>query len=583
VNLLRYFHTLRHLKPVQFYGRLWSRLYRPRPDNHPAPPLRRPTGTWQPPPQRPSAWMGPNTFCFLNETHTLASATDWNNPAWDKLWLYNLHYFDDLNAEGAAHRADAHRALIQRWIADNPPGHGNGWEPYPLSLRIVNWIQWALSGHALAPDALHSLAIQARYLSRRLEYHLLGNHLFANAEALVYAGLFFVGAEAEQWLHRGLQILAREIPEQILNDGGHFERSPMYHAIILNDLLALLNLAQVYPEPATTAQRAQWQEAAQRMLHWLAVMTHPDGDIAFFNDAALAIAPTWAQLADTAQRVGLFHAPHPSPLTLSIHLPPLEKEGRGGFRTGDGAKIPPNPPLLKGGTERLPLTHLPESGYIRWQSGVALALLDVAPIGPDYLPGHAHADTLSFELSLFGQRLLVNSGTSSYGVGPQRQHQRSTAAHNTVVVDGQDSSEVWSGFRVARRAYPRDLQIYPAATETIIIASHDGYQRLPGRVMHQRQWTLRANALTITDHLTGCFREAIAYYHFHPAVTVSQADPGPAGIVRLAGGETVHWRIEDGRGELCATTYHPRFGVSQPNACLRLRNVGSTSRITLTW
>ncbi|MFZ1827875.1 MAG: alginate lyase family protein [Candidatus Competibacteraceae bacterium] len=542
MNLLRYFYTLRHLKPVQFYSRLWFRLYRPRPDNHPAPPLRRPTGAWQPPPQRQSCWVDPNTFCFLNETHTFANATDWNNPAWDKLWLYNLHYFDDLNAEGTEHRTDLHRALIHRWIADNPPGHGNGWESYPLSLRIVNWIQWALSGHELEPAVLHSLAIQVRYLSRRLEYHLLGNHLFANAKALVYAGLFFVGNEAEQWLHRGLRILAREVPEQILNDGGHFERSPMYHAIILNDLLDMLKLTRVCPERVAIGQLAQWQEAAHRMLSWLEVMTHPDGDSAFFNDTALAIAPTWAQLADYAQRVGLSHAPHPSPLT-----------------------------------------HLPESGYIRWQSGAALALLDVALIGPDYLPGHAHADTLSFELSLFGQRLLVNSGTSSYGVGPQRQRQRSTAAHNTMVIDGQDSSEVWGGFRVARRAYPRDLQIYPAATETIIIASHDGYQRLPGRVTHQRQWTFRANSLTITDHLTGCFREAIAYYHFHPAVTVNQADHGSFGAARLSSGETVRWRIEDARGELCATTYHPRFGVSQPNSCLTLRSAGSTSRITFTW
>ena len=84
-----------------------------------------------------------------------------------------------------------------------------------------------------------------------------------------------------------------------------------------------------------------------------------------------------------------------------------------------------------------------------------MALLDVAPVGPDYLPGHAHADTLSFELSLFGQRVLVNSGTSQYEAGPERSRQRGTAAHNTVIVDGHDSSEVWAGFRVARRASSR--------------------------------------------------------------------------------------------------------------------------------
>ena len=97
--------------------------------------------------------------------------------------------------------------------------------------------------------------------------------------------------------------------------------------------------------------------------------------------------------------------------------------------------------------------------------GEAVLLIDVAPIGPDYLPGHAHADTLSYELSLYGKRVLVNSGTSRYGSGPKRDWERSTAAHNTVEVDGQSSSETWSGFRVARRAYPFDVLVEQKGVE----------------------------------------------------------------------------------------------------------------------
>ena len=82
--------------------------------------------------------VGEYSFCLLNETHKLANADDWNNNQWTKLWLYNLHYFDDLNAEDAKQRVDWHKALIQRWIDENPPAVGNGWEPYPSSLRIVN-------------------------------------------------------------------------------------------------------------------------------------------------------------------------------------------------------------------------------------------------------------------------------------------------------------------------------------------------------------------------------------------------------------------------------------------------------------
>ena len=86
-----------------------------------------------------------------------------------------------------------------------------------------------------------------------------------------------------------------------------------------------------------------------------------------------------------------------------------------------------------------------------------LLVCDVAPIGPDHLPAHAHADTLSFELSFKGRRVFVNSGTSEYGLSAERQRQRGTAAHNTLVLDEENSSEVWAGFRVARRARARLL------------------------------------------------------------------------------------------------------------------------------
>nr|AIA14495.1 Unknown Function [uncultured bacterium] len=172
--------------------------------------------------------LSPTRFRFLNAEREVLTQADWNAAGVDKLWLYNLHYFDDLNAADAGARSAWHRASIEKWIAENPPDTGNGWEPYTLSLRIVNWIKWALAGNALTPTALHSLAVQCRYLSRRLEYHLLGNHLFANAKALVFAGLFFEGPEADAWLRTGLDILRREVPEQVLPDGGHFERSPMY-------------------------------------------------------------------------------------------------------------------------------------------------------------------------------------------------------------------------------------------------------------------------------------------------------------------------------------------------------------------
>ncbi|WP_413889037.1 heparinase II/III family protein [Candidatus Aalborgicola defluviihabitans] len=163
----------------------------------------------------------------------------------------------------------------------------------------------ALAGNALPEPCARSLVLQARWLHKRLEWHLLGNHLFANAKALVFAGLFFEGPEAQQWLTTGLRIIARELPEQVLSDGGNFERSPMYHAIFLEDLLDLVNAANVWTGQVDAALAESWRNVAGSMLVWLQGMAHPDGKIALFNDAAFGVAPTTQELTAYARRLAL--------------------------------------------------------------------------------------------------------------------------------------------------------------------------------------------------------------------------------------------------------------------------------------
>jgi hypothetical protein len=147
-----YFHTLRYSRPIQIYGRLWHKFYRPKADLRPSPDTRPLSAAWTSPARKPQSFFSPDKFKFLNEEHDISSPSDWNRGDWPKLWLYNLHYFDDLNAEGASARHDQHDSLLRRWIAENPPGRGNGWEPYPTSLRIVNWIKWALSNNGMQPE-----------------------------------------------------------------------------------------------------------------------------------------------------------------------------------------------------------------------------------------------------------------------------------------------------------------------------------------------------------------------------------------------------------------------------------------------
>ncbi|NUL58768.1 hypothetical protein GJ612_24855, partial [Escherichia coli] len=133
-------------------------------------------------------------------------------------------------------------------------------------------------------------------LSQMLEFHLFGNHLFANAKALIFAGVFFSGKQAEYYLELGLNILDKELNEQILSDGGHFERSPMYHNIILNDILDLCNLAQVYEIVHLRKRLNIWTAKIYKMLEFSSAMSHPDGNISFFNDSTFGISPTHSQL-----------------------------------------------------------------------------------------------------------------------------------------------------------------------------------------------------------------------------------------------------------------------------------------------
>jgi len=501
---------------------------------------------------------GPERFLFLNEEGGLDET--WNPPNRSRLWVYNLHYFDDLNAREAQQRNEWHGSLIRRWIPGNPPGKGTGWEPYPTSLRIVNWTKWALAGNVLPREALESLAVQTRFLNRRLEYHLLGNHLFANAKALIFAGHFFEGQEADIWAKRGVGILERELHEQILTDGGHFELSPMYHSIILEDLLDLINISECYS--TTSFSHLHITDFAQRMLAWLRAMCHPDDGIALFNDAAFGTAPQPDELFTYAEKLDIC-----DPSLASTVQSSLKKSGVDTISSGNAT-----------------ITHLIDSGYIRVDNGPMTAILDVGRIGPDHLPGHAHADTLSFELSLFGRRVIVDSGTSGYDEGPERLEQRSTGAHNTVVVNGENSSQVWGSFRVGRRARTFGLAIKKDSEDSLVIrCAHDGYVRLSGKPIHWREWRFNANSLTIIDSIQGNCISALGRFYFHPDRKVITEDAGLQGEIRFSHDTIMTWRILKGHGKVSDAHFYPEFGLSRPNLCLELSLSDMNSQIIFEW
>lgn len=535
-DVRRVLSTAKHLRLGQIGHRLLLPLRRPHVEPDPPPPPRRQIRPLLSPADRAPTMTGPTSVTFLGQAGRLDQALCWNDPSRDKLWLYHCHYFEDLIAGSSNQRQSWHEELIARWITDNPPGMGNGWEPYPLSLRISNWVLWAGLGHELRPAWRHSLAIQVRWLRRSIEWHLLANHVLANAKALVLAGCWAGGDEGDRWLQEGLDLLRRQVADQILPDGGHIERSPMYHAQVLNDLLDACNGLQ-----AIGLGLPEWLTVAvSNMGSWLMAMLHPDGDIALFNDAAFGMAPSPDALSAYASRLGMAWP-----------------------TTDTGSRW---------------LSH---SGYVRMRCGEAVVFCDVAPLGPDWQPAHGHADSLTWEASLGQHRMVVDPGTSLYGPGTsERLRQRGTGAHNTVMVDGTDSSEVWGGFRVARRARVRHVTV--ADDGLTVTAEHDGYR---GRgVIHRRTWHLGEGNLSIEDNLMGRGQHAWSSgILLAPAVQVASCNRGRAEMT-LAG-----QRIQVAASQnftVNAATYHPAFGASMETQRLCHADAGplpTIMNISLSW
>ena len=544
-QIIRLFRTISYLKASQIYMRIFFKLISIRPELSPAPELSRQVSVLVALGKKPASMTESGEFRFLNCTAALADV-GWNSPEVSDLWRYNLHYFDDLNSVSGSERSLLHHDLIARWIEDNPASTRVGWHPYPISIRMTNWIKWDLTTGNMESVAIHSLAIQARYLMKRVEWHLLGNHILTNAKALTVAGLYFDGPEADSWLEKGLGILDLQIDEQILKDGGHFELSPMYHALVLEDILDIINISRVFSSRTTKCLNAilkKLDKLIPLMFSWLNTMTHPDGDTSFFNDSVSGIALINSELVSYAERLGY--------------------------------KISKNVSNFH---------HLAESGFFRASVGDFTLIADIGQIGPNYIPGHAHADSLSFELSILKQRVIVNSGIFEYALGPERLRQRSTKSHSTVEIENQSSSEIWGSFRVGRRAQTTHQQSKINADGVLVAAEHNGYYHLKNRVIHRREWQLNMMSLEVEDTVIGIGRleHIVVRYFLSPKLTPRWVTNGNLNLIDEQQNVILEISTEGGVLGFENTEWYPEFGLSVPNYCLTIKTNGKLPIITST-
>jgi uncharacterized heparinase superfamily protein len=424
--------------------------------------------------------LGRGEFRHLNRTVQVGR----ESPEWglgrvdsDRLWINTLHYHYwayDLAEQASEDFGGPARQLLEHYLSDwitrcgqEAPGALHlAWNSYVIATRLTWWIRaWLLlrergveMSAAFRDKFLAGAWRQAGYLNTHIEWDLRANHVLRDAAGLAWAGRFFGHDAARPWLDTAARIAVSQAREQVLPDGGHFERSPMYHLHAMEDMLSL---ALLLPDrEAAAAAAAAWQ----KMAGFLVWVSHPDGGIPLLNDSML-------------------HEACEPEAMLSLH-------------STIGAPSVPKP----GSPGKL----FPDTGIVVWRLRPWTVFFDVGRVGPDYQPGHAHADTLSLECSHNGARFIVDPGVYCYDNDDRRRYDRSTAAHNTVCIDGRDSSEVWHIFRVGRRARPRAVAAEFGSGRMNASASHDGYDHLPGRPRHERGLSISdQGVLSLRDTVRG--------------------------------------------------------------------------------
>ncbi|MGY8908604.1 MAG: heparinase II/III family protein, partial [Flavobacteriales bacterium] len=210
------------------------------------------------------------------------------------------------------------------------------------------------------------------------------------------------------------------------------------------------------------------EKVALKMLSWLKEVTFNNGDIPMVNDSSYGIAPKTKELLNFGNQLGL----KPLPIKLS------------------------------------------DSGYRMFKRNNFELFVDVGNVGPSYQPAHAHSDTFNFTLYVNKQPILVDTGVSTYEKNELRQTERSTSSHNTVQVGNIEQTQVWGGFRVAKRATINNL----IESENSVEASHTGYKDI--NLIHSRSFVLNENYVIIKDNVTGTSEyDRKAYFHLHPKIT----------------------------------------------------------------
>jgi uncharacterized heparinase superfamily protein len=473
---------------------------------------------------------------FLNEERRVGIPPDWRlteHDDVDNLWHFHLHSHEFLlDLEAAAYQTgdttlfEIIWSIVRHWIEENPPhvasARNDAWHPFCISQRLSVWVllwQTETVPSSLRTKVLESIVVQVSELERNLEVDLGGNHLLENARALGVVGAFFAGKKADTWLALCLRILKRELPRQILRHGEHFERSPMYHCHVLDALLDLKDVAHVESSGVALTCN-EWISA---MASFLARIRHPDGGVPLLSDTVTVDSPSCDNLLKRAE------------------ILPLREPTTG--------------------------CHGPEQigGYWVWREDTNFLIFDAADAYAGELPGHAHADLLTLEASVDGERLFVDTGVYDYGDTPMRGYCRSTAAHNVLEVDGIDQFDMWSRFRMGYRGWPGELRKGSSDGCYWATTTHNAYRRVSVAAVGRWLGCFEGGPWVCVDWAYGAGHHQLTWrLHLHPSVNAKLMDDCHVEL-RTSTRKLVLMILGRWQARLAQGWYCPRFGVREPS------------------
>ncbi|WP_438617552.1 heparinase II/III family protein [Oryzifoliimicrobium ureilyticus] len=403
--------------------------------------------------------------------------------------LHNFSWLRHMRARKNPRSGAAARTIVDSWLSIHGTRIvGIAWEEEVTAKRVISWLSHSpvlLQGaeRGFYRRFMRSLAFQIRYLQRTARYQPDGTTLFQIRIALAMATVAVPTKAAT--LKRAAQDLDREFDLQILPDGGHISRNPRIGLELLLDLLPLrqtyVNLGHDLPQ--------KLMSGIDRMYPALRFFRHSNGDLALFNGASTTSAEELMSVLRYDETTGQ------------------------------------------------PFKAMPHSNFQRLASGNTVILMDtgVAPLGR--LSASAHAGCLSFEMSSYRHRFIVNAGSPKFADRRYVQMARATAAHSTVTLNDTSSSRFLQSDFIEPVMQERveAVQVERSKADDgrdCVIATHDGYLSDFG-LLHQREISLNATGTIITgrDRLlmpdgndTGTEFDAVSRFHIHPAIDLYQQD-----------------------------------------------------------